>query len=166
MIKIDLAHTTVHVEPTGDPSKLVLLETMETPGNPSRVEHHYDDGVMPTFDVLEEDVRARSSGGCVSREYSILEPGEYVITGGMRGNTQRRTLHLSIGALESGRMEITIKPGSDRGTWVIGDTLAVYVEGYMRFAVEIEDVVFVENAGKVEFERATAWSRIMDDDTV
>jgi hypothetical protein len=34
----------------------------------------------------------------------------------------------------------------------------------MKFAIEIQDVVEVENAGKTEFKRQTAWDRIMGDD--
>jgi hypothetical protein len=158
MIRIDFSAATIHVEPTGDPERLAILETMQTRGSISRFED--SEGA-----ALDEEITVRSSGGRVSREYSVLRPGTYTIISGLRDNDQSRTFIFHVSALEAGRMELTLQPGSTRASWVIGDHLA-HFDGTssMRFAVEIDDIVEVENAGRTEFNRATAWERILGDD--
>jgi hypothetical protein len=163
MIHIDFSSASVQVEPDGDPSCLALLETFETQGALSVVQYHNE--ASGRTETIAEDIRARSPGGRVAYEYTITEPGDYVITSGLRENNQSRIFRLHLGAVESGRMELVVQQGSTSASWVIGDHLAHHTTGdTMRFAIEIQDVVMVENAGKTEFKRQTAWDRIMEDD--
>ena len=163
MIHINFSSIQVHAEPDGDPQRLAILETFETPGSPSMVQRLDSSGRAER--TLSEDIRARSLGGRVAYEYSIAEPGDYVITSGLRDNNTSRVFRLYLSAVTAGRMELVVHQGSTSSSWIIGDHSAYHTSGdTMKFAIEIQDVVEVENAGKTEFKRQTAWDHIMGDD--
>lgn len=158
MIHIDVSQRIVQVEPDGNAALHVRIETLETLHSISQLR-------TVNNSVIEETVRARTAGGRVSREYDITASGVYFVTSGMRDTTYSRTFEIRIEDVGTdGTMTMVVQSGP-RSQWIVEDQLVQY-DGREPLTIVVNQhaLTSVQNGPVQEFNRSTAWERLLGDD--